>query len=95
MNNLETNQAVSITFRPLAVKVKVAAQILDTSETAVKNLIKDGKIKAMKSPIATISYAELERFVKWASESDFDFKEYGDPYFMKKKKQKIYNIRKA
>lgn len=76
---------VSISIKSQAVKVLVAAKILDTSERVVRNLIDCGYIRAMKMPKLTISIKELERFIEYATENQIDFSEFGSESFNKKK----------
>lgn len=74
---------VSISIKPQAVKVTVAAKALDTSERVVRNLIDCGYIRAMRFPALTISIKELERFIEYATENQIDFSEFGSVGFNK------------
>lgn len=79
---METNEVV-VHVKPQAVKVAIAAKILDTSERVVRNLIDCGYIRAMKMPKLTVSIKELERFIEFATEKQLDLTMFGNEKFNK------------
>lgn len=64
--------------------VKEAAEVLRTGENVVRNLLKDGRIKAMKMPTLVIPDFELERFRREITDSQEDLSIYADKQFAKK-----------
>lgn len=76
--------------------VKEAAEKLRTGENVIRNLIFDGRIKAMKMPTLIIADFELERFRREITESQEDLSKYADKKFAKKvnDKNKLLNLKK-
>lgn len=93
MNAMEQRNNL-ISYTPQSVKVSTAAKIMDTSTRVVRNLIKTGYIRAMKMPSLTISTKELERFIDWATETQFDFSEFGRDDFSVEKHSRVVELKK-
>lgn len=76
--------------------VKEAAEKLRTGENVIRNLIFDGRIKAMKMPTLIIADFELERFRREITETQEDLSKYADKKFAKKvnDKNKLLNFKK-
>ena len=67
--------------------VKEAAEELRTGENVVRNLLKDGRLRAMKMPTLVIPDFELERFRREVVETQEDLSLYADKQFGKKMNQ--------
>lgn len=72
--------------------VRDTAKIMGASEHTVRNLIKDGKLHPMRLATLSIPMFEIMRFMKYAVDSQIDFKEYGDPNMIKKRKNNLYKF---
>lgn len=64
--------------------VKEAAEVLRTGENVVRNLLKAGRIRALKMPTLVIPDFELERFRHEILESQEDLSIYADKKFTEK-----------
>lgn len=72
---------LTLHVQPRAVKVSDAAKMMGTSEKVVRNLVKEGYLKAMKFPAITISIREIERFLDVATDKQTDFSGFGSSEF--------------
>lgn len=63
--------------------IKESAKILRTGENVIRNLVKDGKIRAMKMPTMIIPDFELERFRNTILETQEDLTLYANKNFNK------------
>lgn len=73
--------------------VKEAANELRTSETVVRNLISNGKLKSMKMPTTVIPDFELKRFMRQAVRSQEDYTEYAKFIPKKQMQNKLVQMR--
>lgn len=74
--------------------VKEAAEELRTGENVIRNLLKDGRIRAMKMPTLVIPDFEIERFRRDILETQEDLTRYADKQFGKKQKNNVMDIKR-
>lgn len=84
---------IIVNITPKALKVKGAAEVMQTSEMVVRNLIKAGLIKAMNLPALTISVKEIERVIDYITDSQIDLKDFAAKRFEEIPESKLIEIK--
>lgn len=84
---------IIVNITPKALKVKGAAEVMQTSEMVVRNLVKAGVIKAMKLPRLTISLREIERAIDFIMESQIDLGDFAAKRFEEIPESKLIEIK--